>query len=96
MLLFRFLLFFKFEYVELKVSSFFDLRRDPVIMVGEKHKKRVEKIEKREEKVDLVMMMMIEKEGKDGVWAELQKKSRENVRDFLLKFYLVIHYVCMV
>jgi hypothetical protein len=46
--------------------------------------------------VDLVMMMMIEKEGKDGVWAEQQKKSRENVRDFLLKFYLVIHYVCMV
>lgn len=33
---------------------------------------------------------------KDRVWAEQQKKSRENVRDFLLKFYLVIHYVCMV
>lgn len=39
MLLFRFLLFFKIEYIELKVQSFFDLRRDPVIMGGKSTRK---------------------------------------------------------
>jgi hypothetical protein len=34
----------------------------------------------------LMMMMIVEKEGKERVWAEQQKKSRENMRDFLLKF----------